>query len=224
MNKEDKKSYSLRVIPELKSVQKKDADGNPIDGATEKKATYIRRSKADADNDITSDRFVHLQLTEKGETLLAGDTKPYTLTVFAGANPVLFDNLEMLITGDDFKTKRNILPTESKVMVLDEPLPGLVRRKKCKKHKATYTNKAGNIAILKANKKQPDGSYQKEEVILDFVQYFLFDNQVNEDDDELQYIRAVGRLLKPIGGDTEEVVAKATAEVKTDEGTGEEPE
>jgi len=179
------KDYTVRIIPKL--TKKSGEDGDEI------VTKYLRRTnpseKARKDGKVKPTSFFHLEVFEKGKKKLGGDTKPHTIIIFENTDPILFENIAEL-DGDD-TCYRIIEASKNKPKILTEELPGLLRKKKCAPYYATRVNSDGRVVKLTVNKKQPDGNFGEDTVILTSVRYFLHENDVNTDADEIAYVTAV---------------------------------
>jgi len=217
------KKYKVWVVPQLDEAK---PDPNNAGAFLPQKANYIQMTNPDEaaraikDQDgktvFMPQRFIHLQVFEEGETLLGGDTKPATVNIFENVDPILFDKLESLIKTEG---QHKIMPTAKQIMELNESLPGLVRNRKTGKYTATRRNKAGAMVPLMQNRRLADGNFVEEPVVRQVVTYFLFGNQVNPDDDEIQFINAKNRIKTWVGGTTpeDEAQAEKIAEVNEEE-------
>jgi len=217
----EKKYYSIRIVPEIEPGT--DAQGAP------NKPVYIRKTNPtgavaalkDEDGNplFPAQRTMHLELFEEDENYaLGGDVKPFTLNIFENSDTLLFDKIEEMVNDNK---QHDIMMTKRQTMKLNEKLPGLVRTRVCPEYKAFFINrKTGKLEYLKATRRQANGDFEKEIVTLTKVQYFLFANQVNEDDDAVRYATEVARVRPHMtGGGTDDNVvetAKKEAEEKVD--------
>lgn len=222
----EKKQYKVWVIPH---VGPKQDDPNNQGAKLPGKATYIRTSNPDETAQAVVDqdgkkvflpqRFIHLQVFEEGNTsFLGGDTKPATVNIFENSDRILFGKLEQVI-GD--KERHEVMKTDAQVMVLKDSLPGLVRNRDIspRQYYATYRDSNGKTQMLKMNRRQNDGNFKEEPVVMTTVSYFLFDNKVNADDDAIEFNNELNRITNWVKGATPEDVG--TAQVGTEQGAKE---
>jgi len=214
-----KQKYTVRVIP-IVTAMANDEAGNPV----APKVSYIKKSnpneKAQAKG-YKSEEFLHLELFRKGgdDDPLAGDVKPFTLNVFSNSNSILFDAIEDLVNTEG---KYDELKGKSKARILKNTIPGLVVKTPCAPYYPMVTNKTTGVeSPLMANKKQPDGNYLPEKVILENVEFFMFDSQVPEDQDEFDEMKKISAvpeiaraLRNPVTASSEAEVVVATAEAE----------
>lgn len=212
--------YSIRVIPNVVN------DGTDEEGKPKVKVTYIRKTNPSEKTRALKDeegnsvfpvqRMMHLQLFEEDtEHTLGGDTKAFTQNIFENSDSLLFDKIEILV---NTKEKHKVLATQSKVMNLNEKLPGLVRNRPAPDHYATYIAKDGSTKRLRANRRTSSGDFEKEDVVLGKVSYFLFSNQVNDEDDAIRYAIELHAISNDQVRPTDTVAADtAKAEVEKEE-------
>lgn len=188
LTEQNVKQYKVRIIPHLQNK-------TTTDEGTEVKAVYCRKTSPDEaalKAGFKPQRFFHLELFDAGSGRLGGDTKPHTLVIFENTDRILFDELNEIM-----KDEGNYVTYESnKVRLLNDPIPGLVRRRKCAQYYAYQINKTGRMVKLLQNRRQPDGTFEQEPTIMDYVRYFLFENEVNNEDDEIKFLQAVNRAMR----------------------------
>lgn len=181
-----KKDYKVRVVPKLKKSQG--------DEGTETKVVY-QRTSSPGEKSIKAgfgkSKFYHLEVFDAGTGRLGGDVKPFTITVFQNSEKLLFDALAEIEGEDDHTIMEN-----SKVKVLKDTLPGVVRKRPCAPYYATKMNSESVEEKLLQSERQPDGNFKKMPVIMENVAYFLFENELNEDADNIKYANAVKRAMK----------------------------
>jgi len=184
----DLKNYKVRIIPRIKTTTTEE-------NGSEKTAVYCRTSnpgEASIKAGFKKSRFYHLEVFSKGSTSrLGGDVKPFTIIVFANSEKLLFEALQEIESEDDHQILSSNL-----VKVLKDALPGLVRHRSCSPFYATRMTKDGVEEKLMQTERQPDGKFKEMPVILEKVSYFLFENELNSDADNIKYSNAVKRAMR----------------------------
>jgi hypothetical protein len=182
------KDYVVRIVPKVITVD--DEEKGKV-----KKPVYCRPSKpseAAQKAGFKASKFYHLEIFDRGKSgrKMGGDTKPYTMVVFENSERLLFDAIsEIEADKDEYTVMENNL-----VKVLNkESLPGLLRKRPAPQYFATRIDKNGAEVKLMQSVRQPNGSYLEEPVILESVTYFLFENELNQDADEIKYANALKR-------------------------------
>jgi hypothetical protein len=195
----EKKNYAVRIIPSIKKVAGE--DGEKLVPKYKRFSNPNEKAKAKG---FKPTSFFHLEVYEKNEANpLGGDTKPYTLIIFENRESLLFDAISQLM---EDKSNYTVLPTKRKPAVLNVPLPGLLRKVPCSPYYATLVGEDGVEKRLQQNRRDPAGNYIEEDVVLDYVAYFLFENEVSDDGDAVKRNMA----LKAISGN----FVKGNAEVE----------
>ena len=183
----DLKSYKVRVIPRIKTNTSEEE-------GSQKVAVYQRTSnpgEASIKAGFKKSKFYHLEVFAKGTGRLGGDVKPFTIIVFATSEKLLFDALAEIESEDDHQILSSNL-----VKVLKDALPGLVRHRACNPYYATRMTKEGTDEKLTQTERQPDGKFKEMPVIMEKVSYFLFENELNSDADNIKYSNAVKRAMR----------------------------
>jgi hypothetical protein len=214
------KLYKVRVVPFVPKAQVNQETGKP----EQKPAVYIRTTNpsekalavkdADGNQVFGKQKFMQLEIFEQDENnRLSGDVKAFTVNIFERTHRLLFDVISEMVTDESQYTE---MKTSSKARVLKDNLPGLVRRRTCGSYYATRIAKDGSTKILMQNTKNKDGNFNPEPVVMDYVSYFLFKNEVNNDDDEIRYRQETQRayINRPKGASS---VAEDDARIEAEQ-------
>jgi len=209
-----RQNYKVRVRPAVKSEQ--------TDNGTKTKATYMRKTRPRNPEQVEPTNFFHLEVFFEGESSLDVDHRPETVVIFKNTHPILFDKVRDLVFKEN-EDGKEVVNTEDnnilsdKTMVLSATLPGLIRRRSCQPYHPTFIDKDGVEKKLMSNRRQPDGSYQKEPAVSTSVSYFLLPQQVTEEEDQIAFAREVHAIKYWVTDTGNDADAKKTAETEDEE-------